>query len=274
MGNRYRSIGALSGLLLLLAVTANAGNEAAPDLNKVISLMVQAQAQNRAQHTAYEVVRSYRIYKPEESSQKPSVIALVSFAPPHLKTFKIEESSGGIAERVVRNALQHEVELTKDPTQSDYNPQNYNFTLMGREVVDGNLCYVLGLEPKRESKDLLRGKAWVDAKSFLIHRVEGQPSKGLSWWIHDVHITLMYNNVNGMWLRTASQATASVRFKGDVNFSSRDVDFRPVEDVAAITPLPAPAPGFTPAYVSEKPSHVVRRPHRTVLPRNENGGSK
>jgi hypothetical protein len=204
-------------------------------VNVIVTNMVRAQSQNRAQHTAYEVVRNYRIFRREDSDPKSNVMALVSFLPPRLKTYKIEESSGGIAERVVRNSLQHEVELTQDPSKSDYSSQNYDFTLLGQEMLEGNLCYVLGMEPKRESKDLLRGKAWVDAKTFLIHRVEGQPSKGLSWWIRDVHITLMYNNVNGMWLRTATQASASVRFKGEMRFYSRDVDFRPVEDVAALS---------------------------------------
>jgi hypothetical protein len=259
---------------ILLATTAaaasgNAGVGNAPDLSKIVSSMVQAQEQNRAQHTAYEVVRTYRIFRSEETDPKSKVTALVSFLPPHLKTYKIEESTGGIAERVVRNSLQHEVELTQDPSKSEYSPQNYDFTLTGQEVLQGNLCYVLGMHPKRESKDLLEGKAWVDAKTFLIRRVEGQPSKNLSWWLRDVHITLMYNSVNGMWLRTASQAYANVRFKGEMKFASRDVDFRPFEDVAILhTAIPLPT------YIPEKPNRVVRHPRQTVLPSGEYGSSK
>jgi len=237
--------------------------------------MVHAQAQNRAQHTAYEVVRNYRIFKEEETDPKSNVTALVSFLPPRLKTYKIEESSGGIAERVVRNALQREVELTQDPTKSEYAPVNYDFTLLGQEMLQGNLCYVLGMHPKRESKDLLEGKAWVDAKTFLVRRVEGQPSKNLSWWIRNVHVTLMYNNVNGMWLRTSSQASASVRFKGEMKFTSRDVDFRPVEDVATLrSTVPLLHSTIPPSYIPEKPNHAVRRLRQGVLPSGEDGSSK
>jgi hypothetical protein len=264
------------GILLATAAAAPSGNVGAPDhagavpdLAKIVSSMMQAQAQNRAQHTAYEVVRTYRIFRPEDTDPKSNVTALVSFLPPHLKTYKIEESTGGIAERVVRNALQHEVELTQDPTKSDYSPENYDFALIGQEMLQGNLCYLLGLNPKRESKDLLQGRAWVDAKTFLIRRVEGQPSKNLSWWIRDVHITLMYNNVNGMWLRTASQAYASVRFKGEMKFTSRDVDFRPVEDVAALHSTVA-----LPTYIPEKTNRTIRRHHFSVLPSGEYGSSK
>jgi hypothetical protein len=267
-GTRFLIIGtgvSILGIMLSMAAAAPSGNTGATasavgtisDVGKIVSSMVQAQIQNRAQHTAYEIVRTYSIFKPaEEIDTKSKITALVSFLPPHIKTYKIEESSGGIAERVVRNALQHEVELTQDPSPSEYTPRNYDFSLLGTEMLQGNLCYVLEMEPKRDSKDLLRGKAWVDARTFLIRRVEGQPAKGLSWWLRDVHITLMYNNVNGMWLRTASQASASVRFKGQMNLVSRDVDFHPVVDVAALRTTVAPLP----AYIPEKTSPVRRRP--------------
>jgi hypothetical protein len=270
-------IGAMLGMLLATAAATASGNSGvgtAPDIAKIVSSMVQAQEQNRAQHTAYEVVRTYRIFRPEETDPKSKVTALVSFLPPHLKTNKIEESTGGIVERVVRNALQHEVELTQNPTKSEYSPENYDFTLLGQETLQGNLCYVLGMQPKRESKDLLQGKAWVDAKTFLIRRVEGQPSKNLSWWIRDVHITLMYNNVNGMWLRTGSQASASVRFKGEMEFTSRDVDFRPVEDVAALhSTVALPQPTYIPEKANHA-AHAARRHHLSVLPPREIGSSK
>jgi hypothetical protein len=265
------------GIMLSMAAAASPGNPGGnvpavgtiSDVGKIVSLMVLAQTQNRAQHTAYEIVRTYSIFKPEkETDTKSKITALVSFLPPRLKTYKIEESNGGIAERVVRNALQHEVELTQDPSPSEYTPRNYDFSLLGTEMLQGNLCYILGMDPKRDSKDLLRGKAWVDAKTFLIRRVEGQPAKGLSWWLRNVHITLMYNNVNGMWLRTASQATANVRFKGEMNLVSRDVDFHPVENVAA---LQATVP--LPAYIPEKTSPVRRR-HQSAMHAVESVNSK
>jgi hypothetical protein len=278
-GTRFLIIGtgvSILGIMLSMAAAAPAGNSGASasptaitsDVAKVVSSMVQAQVQNRAQHTAYEVVRTYSIFRPEDADTKSMITALVSFLPPHLKTYKIEESSGGIAERVVRNALQHEVELTQDPSRSDYTPQNYDFSLLGTEMLQGNLCYILGMEPKRDSKDLLRGKAWVDAKTFLIRRVEGQPAKSLSWWLRNVRITLMYNNVNGMWLRTASQASASVRFKGEMDLVSRDVDFRPVENVAALRTTLA-----LPTYIPEK-TNTVRRRQQSAVPSGKYSSSK
>jgi hypothetical protein len=223
--------------LLLAQLTLAAGTATAQDINTIVANMVRAQRLNRAQHTAYEVVRNYQLYKADHTQPDSHVTAAVDFLPPGEKSFKITESSGGMAEHVVRKSLEREVQLTQDPSQTEYSPANYDFTLVGSDVIDGNRCYVLALKPKQDSKDLLNGNAWVDAKTFLIRKVEGSPSKSLSFWLKDVHVSFSYNNVNGMWLRTASRASAHVRFSGEMNLVSRDVNFRSLqgEDVASMT---------------------------------------
>src|SRR5207302_1671195 len=143
-------------------------------------------------HTAYEVVRNYQIFKPEHPDATSHVTAEVDFLPPGAKSFKITESTGGMVEHVVRKSLEHEVELTQDPSETEYSPANYDFTLVGQEMVDGNRCFVLQLKPRHDSKDLLNGNAWVDARTFLIRKVEGSPSKSLSFWLKDVRLVFHY----------------------------------------------------------------------------------
>ena len=230
---------------LLAAQVALASSTAtAQDVNNIVANMVRAQRANRAQHTAYEVVRNYQIYKNENPGATSHVVAEVDFLPPGAKSFKITESSGGMVEHVVRKSLEHEVELTQDPSETEYSPANYDFTLVGQDVLDGNKCFVLALKPRHDSKDLLNGNAWVDAKTFLIRKVEGSPSKSLSFWLKDVHLVFHYQDVNGMWLRTASQASAHVRFSGEMNLVARDVNFRSLQgaDVASAAPAPALRP--------------------------------
>lgn len=233
----------LAALLTAQLVLAS-GTATAQDVNTIVANMVRAQHQNRSRHTAYEVVRNYQIYKQNQPEATSHVTAAVDFLPPGEKSFKITESSGGMVEHVVRKSLEHEVELTQDPSQSEYSPANYDFALIGQQAVEGNPCYVLSLIPKRDSKDLLKGTAWVDARTFLIRKVEGEPAKGLSFWLKDVHLVFTYRDVNGMWLRTASLASAKVRFSGDMKLVSNDVNFRSLqdEDVASATPAPAMHP--------------------------------
>jgi hypothetical protein len=240
------------GGLALAAVTA-----AAQDVNTIVANMVRAQHANRSQHTAYEIVRNYQLFKGDHSQPDSHVTAAVDFTPPGEKTFKITDSSGGMVEHVVRKALEREVQLTLDPSDTEYSPANYDFTLVGSDVVDGNRCYVLQLKPKHDSKDLLNGNAWVDANTFLIRKVEGSPSKSLSFWVKDVHVVFTYNNVNGMWLRTATQASARVRFSGEMNLVSHDVNFRPLqaEDVASLTGTPTLRPmRYAPQVKARRPT--------------------
>jgi hypothetical protein len=241
-----KSIGKLRNLQVFIGAVSiliawSAGPVAAQDVNTIVSNMVRAQRANRAQHTAYEVVRNYQVFKPEHPDDKSKVVAEVDFLPPGAKSFKIMQSSGGMVEHVVRKSLEHEVELTQDPSRTEYSPANYDFALVGQEVLDGNPCFVLSLKPKHDSKDLLDGNAWVDAKSFLIRKVEGSPSKSLSFWLKDVRLTFRYQDVDGMWLRTSSRASAHVRFSGEMDLISRDVNFRSLQDnndVATAAPTP------------------------------------
>ena len=222
-----------------MLIAWSAGPAAAQDVSTIVGNMVRAQRANRAQHTAYEVTRNYQVFKPENPDSTSKVVAEVEFLPPGAKSFKITQSTGGMVEHVVRKSLEHEVELTQDPTETEYSSANYDFALVGQEVLDGNQCFVLQLKPKHESKDLLDGKAWVDAKTFLIRKVEGTPSKSLSFWLKDVKLTFHYQNVDGMWLRTSSQASAHVRFSGEMDLVARDVQFHSLQD-DAVASMAAP----------------------------------
>jgi len=56
--------------------------------------------------------------------------------------------------------------------------------------------------------------------------------KAPSWWVRDVRIALRYGDVGGMWLQTASEATARVRILGPCTMVSRDVKYKITELVA------------------------------------------
>jgi hypothetical protein len=69
----------------------------------------------------------------------------------------------------------------------------------------------------------------VDAENFNIRRIEGEPAKSPSWWIHDVQILMTFAEVDGVWLRTFMKAAASVRFKGRYEMISRNVEYHSME---------------------------------------------
>jgi hypothetical protein len=159
------------------------------------------------------------------------VIANVTYLPPDHKQYEVESSHGGMGEKFLRDVLDHETEKkdARETARREFSPDNYSFSLAGSENLDGRKCFVLEMNPRHDGKDLLRGRVWVDAENFNIRRVEGNPSKSPSWWIRDLHILMSFSEVDGMWLRTFTQAVANVRFKGKYEMVARDLEYHHVE---------------------------------------------
>jgi hypothetical protein len=103
---------------------------------------------------------------------------------------------------------------------------NYFFSYLGMTTFNGTRCYLVGLEPKRKETELIRGTAWVDAHSFLIRHLEGQMVKNPSWMLKKVDLTIDFADVAGVWLQTAMQAVADVRFVGTQVLESQTIDAR------------------------------------------------
>jgi outer membrane lipoprotein-sorting protein len=214
------------GLILFLAALAHTQT---PDLNTIVNQMVAVQHEDAARAHAFSVKRDYQILDRQMES-KAKVVATITFVPPDQRQYTIESAQGGIGERVLRDFLARENEHTAQPKHKELGPENYDFRLTGSDVADGRRCYVLELLPKRQEKELLRGRAWVDAETFQIRRVEGAPVKSPSWWVRDLYILMSFAEVDGMWLRTITHATANIRFKGKYVMVVRDLEYRTAPD--------------------------------------------
>ena len=242
-----------SWLLFLYLVAAMASASAqtgssVPTAETIIASMTQARAENRARLRPYVVTREYKLYGKERQATKSEVVADVTFVPPDSKEYTIQQINGsGLGKMIIGRMLEKEAEVTKDSGATDISPDNYDFRFIREEEVSGQRCYVLQLLPRRKDKNLLRGNIWVDANTYLLRRTEGQPAKAPSWWVRDVSVAFVYGDVGGMWLQTASEATAHVRILGPCTMVSRDVKYKITELVAdassAQTNFLGPMPG-------------------------------
>ena len=235
MALRFTFVGAL--LYLLAAAAVAQVSAAQPDTNTIVDAMLKAQQDNKARVKPFTVKRNYLLLD-KQAEQKAQVVATITTLPPNSKEYEIEHSSGGMGEKVLRDILTKETESPKDAERKDLSRENYNFQLLGEEQVDGRRCYLIGLKPKREEKDLLRGKLWVDAETYNIRRIEGSPVKNPSWWLHDLSILMDFAEVDGMWLRTSMHAVANVRFKGKYVMEARDLEYRFTQETASRQPVP------------------------------------
>ncbi len=216
------------------AQTTGRGTRVDPSVASIVDHMIQAREENRARLRPYQVTRDYKLFAGTETKNvKSQVTAGVSFVPPSSKQFEIQAASGhSMGESIVRQILASEVELLRNQASSDISPENYEFQLMGQETLDHHKCFVLALRPRRKDKHLLRGAIWVDAATYLTRRIEGEPAKSPSMWVHNVHLSLDYSDVAGMWLQTSSESTADVLLLGSHKMVSRDTDYK-VGGVAA-----------------------------------------
>ena len=197
-----------------------------PSTESIVAHMMQARSENRARLRPYSVTRDYRLFSKEKQVARSEVIARVTFDPPGIKQFVIQQASGtGMGERIVRQMLEHETEIGRHNASTDLSPANYNFRYLREEGLGGRRCYVLEILPRRNDKSLLRGQIWVDAITYLLQRTEGEPARSPSWWLKDARLVLVYSDVGGMWLQTSSESSAEVRFLGRHTMLSRDVEY-------------------------------------------------
>jgi hypothetical protein len=220
-------------LLLLGLIAVGAGAPAqtgsvVPTVETIIARMVQARTDNRAGFRSYIVTRDYMLFGKDRSNSKSQVIADVTFVPPGSKRYVIQRTQGsGLGEKIVRRMLEGETEIAKEYRSTDISLANYDFRFISAEDLNGQLCYRLELLPRRKDQYLLRGYIWVDANAYLLHRSEGEPAnKSPSWWLRNIRITLAYDDVGGMWLQTASEATVNVRIFGQYTMVTRDLEYR------------------------------------------------
>lgn len=238
----YRSVSTASTCTLIFAVmflqtsVALAGQVSPssdqPDLAALVKNITDAQLENRERVKAYSVTREYKVFGNDAAQPRTDVVAKVNFLPPNVKSYDIDQSTGGMGEKVIRHILDHEIDAARDPKTVIVNEENYRFDYIGQETLEATPCYKLRITPKHERKELLKATIWVDKSSYRILRVEGDPSKSPSFWVKDVHLVLDFGEVAGMWLQTESQALAHLRFGGEYKLTSQDLGYDVTRAVA------------------------------------------
>ncbi len=233
----------VGGLLLLsLSAAAWAADRAIPlpTTENIIAGMRAARERNRSQLRPYKVVRAYELFGRDQKSQS-QVTAYIGYVPPDVQNFTLHRNQGlTLGETIVRKILESEKDILTHRSASDVSNNNYYFRLLRRDVLNHQPCYVLELHPLRKDPRLLEGLIWVDAASYMILRMEGEPARAPSWWVHNIHVALEFRPVQGMWLQTALRSTANVRLLGEHTLVSRDVEYNIGATEAAASPVARP----------------------------------
>lgn len=194
------------------------GKEVGPrTADEIVNRMVEANRRRDLTLRRYTATRDYKAENPRLKKQA-SMQARIKFESPATKQFTVlsEDGSDTVRKMVFRGMMDGEIEaLTPQmKRRSAINTENYNFTLIGRDVLFGRTCYELEAEPKRKDKFLFRGRLWVDACDFAVMRVRGHPAKLPSIWTRKVDLERDFQKVNEFWLPAKDEAESQILIFG------------------------------------------------------------
>ncbi len=207
-----------------------------PSLDLILDSLERTAEQNPALSQPYEVTREYKVFREDDPMPVSEIMAQINFTPPDTKTFQITKAEGSPrGKKIVSTILKQEIDSAKDGHRGDITRSNYDFAFLREQNFGVVPEYVLHITPKRKERGLLLGDIWVDAKTFRIRQIIGVPLKNPSIWVEDLHITVQFADVNGMWLPVSVDAIATIHFLGIYTLSGLDL-LPPVVASSAPTP--------------------------------------
>lgn len=226
----------LSALVLLSAIPSasqiaspTADSEIKPpDQGLILQRMEHIQHQDPALSRPYDVKREYKLFHGYDKQSTSAVMAEIHFIPPNKKTYQIIWTKGSSwGGKLVRDLLDSETESAGKENNAEISRANYDFVFLRQENFGIVPEYVFAIFPKRKVKFLLLGHIWVDASTFRIRRIEGVPAKSPSFWLKNLHITLQFAELGGMWVPVTFDGIATVRLFGEytlAGLNTRELD--------------------------------------------------
>ena len=147
------------------------------------------------------------------------------------KHFEVVSEEGWKAahKHVLRKMLESEAENSSPEAraQARLNRENYDFKIVGTDLVGERTAYVLEVSPKREDKFLFRGRIWVDAEDFALARAEGSPAKNPSFWTKSTHFVQVYEKNGPLWFPHSTQSVSEARIFGNTDVNIEYFDYAP-----------------------------------------------
>jgi hypothetical protein len=205
-------------LWFLLAVASGS----IPASHEILAQVAQTAAKRHM--ISYSGKRHYDLHN-LRFDKSAHVVVRMTYRPGEGKQFTILERSGSdklIA--VIEKLMSVEAEESR---QSSYgiDARNYETKLRGSETADGRDCYVLDLTPKRKSKFLIGGAAWVDKTTAGIVRLDGITSASVSMWVGSPHVVEEFGQISGIWLPMRTHSSSNSLFLGQSELEIRYSDY-------------------------------------------------
>ena len=222
----------LLAALFLLPASASAADESPslPTAEEIVARMGFRDLQRQVSIEGYAGMRRY-VLDNQHLHKRAEMLVQVQGDPDGTKHFEVVSEEGWKAahKHVLRKMLESESETSHPEARAKtrINPENYDFTMSGTEVIDGRTAYVLEVSPKRKEKYLFRGRIWVDAEDYALARAEGQPAKNPSFWTKSTHFVQIYQKSGLLWFPRSTQSVTEAHIFGTTDVNIEYFDYAP-----------------------------------------------
>jgi negative regulator of sigma E activity len=222
----------LTVLFLLVANSAIAADDSVtpPAAEEIVTRMAAHDLARQASIEGYAGMRRY-VLENHKFHKRAEMLVQVQGDRDGTKHFEVvsEEGWGGARKHVFHKMLESETETSRPEMRVTARliPENYDFALIGTELVAGRAAYVLEIEPKRKEKYLFQGRIWVDVEDYALVRAEGKPAKKPSFWTKSIHFVQVYQKCGPVWFPVSTQSVTEAHLFGTTDVSIEYFDYAP-----------------------------------------------
>jgi hypothetical protein len=180
------------------------------------------QHQDPVQSRPYMVIREYKVLRGSNTQPTSEITAQINFVPPDTKTYKIIQAKGDSrGERMVRELLDRETDSAKKVRSDEISRTNFDFVFLDERTLGSFLSTFWGSSRSGRISTCCAGKSgWMRA---LPHPTNSRSTRQEpSFWITNLHLTMQFAQLNGMWVPVSFDAIA-IRFLGDYTFAGLNI---------------------------------------------------
>lgn len=213
--------------VLLAAASAAAASPPEPSLDTILNRMQHRRERQNAALCGYTCLRAYTIRNKHLS--RPAVMTYrVTTDRATGKHFKLisKQGIGFLVRHAIETLVNSEPRTRKEEQQGEVDRANYRFALLGEAVLNGHRCFVLRLSPRRKSKYLVDGEAWVDVQCYAVRQIKGQLAKSVSFWVGKTKIQQTFADFDGFWMSSVNSSVSYVKLVGDTTVTIQFSDWK------------------------------------------------
>jgi outer membrane lipoprotein-sorting protein len=201
-----------------------------PTAEEIVARMAAHDLARQASIEGYAGMRRY-VLENEKFQKRAEMLVQVQGDGDGTKHFAVVSEDGWKAahKHVFHKMLESETETSRPDMRASTKllPENYEFTLVGTELMGGRVAYVLEVRPKRSEKYLFEGRIWVDAEDYALARAEGKPAKKPSFWTKSVQFVQIYQRCGSVWFPLSTQSITEAHIFGTTDVSIEYFDYTP-----------------------------------------------